>query len=264
MTRPRIFDYSCPVVFCRDMISWRKENDPGFSVRRQARGCRTSASLVSHIVQGRRRITEDRLADLARILGLSEAERRCFKVLCGFQEQRSEMHDVPRRVEREPMRRGLFHPWYHLYLWESVRARGFAFDEARIFRMLGGVLSVPQIARGMRFLLREGFLRRNLHGEIVQDKEAVESTDEIASAEIRTLHRNALRVAMHGLESVPMAMREADMVLLTLEPGAVEELKALCKEFSERVMEFAERHVNDRGVTYQVIVHATPVATPVP
>jgi len=76
LSRPVIFDYPAVPEYLRAMEAWRRRHEPAFSLRRETRGLRRcSASLVTRVLQGKRRLTPERVDDFARLLGLSPEEK---------------------------------------------------------------------------------------------------------------------------------------------------------------------------------------------
>lgn len=76
ITRPLIFDYESLPLFIKNVLNWRKKTEPGFSIRRETQGVRRcSATLVSHIVHGKRKLTPERVDAISRLLKLTAREK---------------------------------------------------------------------------------------------------------------------------------------------------------------------------------------------
>ena len=263
--RPEITDYKNVSIFVHDMIAWKKAADPGFSVRRAAERLQTcSPTLISLIARGQRKLSPERVADLAQLLGLSSAEQNALFLLSGGEIPRSKVHSstaaklkehAPRRIVRS----GLFKPWFHLYLWEAARLPGFRLDAFALFELLRGIASPVALGKSVRYLLKEGFLRRSLDGRIVPDHPTLETADESANDQIQQLHMRSLQLAARLVGEIPVPEREAGLVLMSLSPDAFQKLKLILKEFNETLTRFSEDNAGG-DCLYQVVVNAVPVS----
>jgi uncharacterized protein (TIGR02147 family) len=252
-------------MFVHDMIAWKKSADPGFSVRRAAERLQTfSPTLVSLIARGQRKLSPERVADFAQLLGLSSAEQIALFYLSGGKSPQSEepsaagatsKKHAPRRIVRS----GLFKPWFHLHLWEAARLPAFRADAFALFELLRGIASPVALGKSVRYLLKEGFLRRTLDGSIVPDHPTLETADESANEQIQQLHMRSLHLAARLVGEIPVPEREAGLVLMTLSPEGFQKLKAILKEFNETLAQFSEDNAGG-DCLYQVLVNAVPVS----
>lgn len=255
--RPCPSRYDSPGPFVRDMLRHLRATEPGYSLRRECASLRRcSIALVTLIAQGKRRLAPDRIPELAKALRLTARERQqlarltkeCDELPCGNALIRQRAGDA------------LLRPWYHAYLFEAVRLRGFSPEPAKLFTLLRGLVDIPQLRRGLRVLLQCGFLRRTLEGHIVQTELSFETSDEVSSREIRMLHKKSLSVAARLLDEIPLEEREADLIFLTLNREKFAELKRMMKEFAQNVTAFAEENSSDDEVLYQVVLNVSPLS----
>jgi uncharacterized protein (TIGR02147 family) len=263
--RPEITDYQNASIFVHDMIAWKKSADPGFSVRRAAERLQAcSPTLVSLIVRGQRRLSPERVADFAQLLGLSSAEQNALFLLSGGQVPKREIPSssgskVKEHAPRRIVRSGLFKLWFHLHLWEAARLPTFRADAFALFGLLRGIASPEALGKSVRYLLKEGFLRRNLNGSIGPDHPTLETADENANEQIQQLHMRSLQLAARLVGEVPMPEREAGLVLMTLNHEGFQKLKAILKNFNETLAQFFEDNAGG-DCLYQVLVNAVPVS----
>jgi uncharacterized protein (TIGR02147 family) len=264
--RPDVFSYQDTSAFVRDMLLWKKQAEPTFSVRREVQDLRRcSPALVTLVASGQRNLSPDRVAEFSKLLGLSSAESRMLFVLSGGKEGHKPEPTLPilrqkQNVKRSGVRSGLFQPWFHLHLWEASRLPCFRADALSLFQLLRGIATPTALGKSVRYLLREGFLRRTLDGRIVPDCPTLETTDEIPSEHIRKLHVRSLQLAARLTGELPVKEREAGMVLMSLNEEGFQKLKSLIKNFNESLTQFSEENASQGNCLYQVVVNAVPVS----
>lgn len=269
--RPDVFTYADANAFVRDMLQWKKAAEPSFSVRQQTRSLRRcSPALVTLIARGERRLSPDRVTDFSKLLNLSAHERRALFSLVGSddlsEDSTSSEHQFSRnpkpnkRTTRRNIRSGLFQPWYHLHLWESARLAAFKPEAGLLFRLLRGIAPPAALAKSIRSLMSEGFLRRTLDGRTVPEFPTLESTDEIPDERIRRLHVKSLSLAARLTHEVPVREREAGLVLMSLNAEGFQKLKSLLKKMTDELGQFSEEHAANGDCLYQVVINAVPVS----
>lgn len=260
--RPFVKEYSDPVLFLQDMLTWRKVNEPGFSVRRACEGLlRCSPQLVTMILKRERRITVERLPALAALLRLSESELESFAALAGLSVEASPP-EAPsaRRRPCAPAQESLLAPWQNVYVWSLVRLAAFRPDPDDISRLVARLFSPAAAARSLRFLTHHGFLRWTPGKRLVPDDPHLETTDDVASEQIRSFHRKALQIASDLTFTTPVNEREAHTILLNLNESSFEILREKLRQVAKEVMEFADGRETESERLYQVVINAVPVS----
>lgn len=266
--RPDITQASSANTYVADMLEWCKKNIPGFSVRRETKELtRCSATLVTLIAKGKREVAPDRVDDL---------EKKSFEDLVLLKTPKNRTHrsitqkflsPEKRAAQQRPLiSQTLYSPWYHLYIWESVKLKQFLPDPIHLTQLLPRITSLEGAGKALRKLSAFGFLRKNIHGKLESHVPHVASTDEIPSPLIQRLHQKSLMHAANTLPHIPLSERESGLVLvlLTLNQQSFEELKVMIKKFTEDVMQFAESKNKDSERLYQVTLHAIPVSSVLP
>ena len=272
--RPSVFEYRDIPTYLQAMLSWHKATDPCFSIRREATiEQRCSPALVTRVLGGSRKLTVERVPAFSRIFRLTSEERSYLERWVKLQHapaatdetQRKGAHAAGRELDLRPAKRRksgqnhLLSDWLNVYVKDACRLKGFRPDPLIIHRLLGGIASSVRIERALRFLLREGFLRRTLDGRIVEADTVVATTDEIPDTKIQAFHLQALDIAKRGIKAHSVAKRKAWAMVLPLNEANVKELKELLNEFNERLATFAEEHPNDNEQLYQIVVNMCPI-----
>ncbi len=264
MERPKIFDYQDPAKFVSDMIRYRKETVPGFTVVAACQGLhRCSPALLSNIMASKRRVTEDRVDAIAKVLGLSSRERYYFKEwIRGKSAPESEPEPVHHPKESSPKRRRvssfILNDWIHPYVKDALGLDSVQGQAEKLYAILGGIASRPRIDQSVKFLLKHGHIRRNLAGKLIVNEELTVLGDAEADRKIRRFHRQTLEIAKQGLELYPVQERLAQALLLPLDDQRYHKLLDLVQDFAEKLKTFTEDNGQGGSRLYQLILHLTP------
>ncbi len=262
--RPVIFDYETTAGFVADMLEWLKESQRGFSIRGSSGRVGLSPSLVTRIAKGERTLTRDNVEPLTKLLKLTVQEKVYLDEWVVSSRKASRGGDVPQMEVVKSRRRSspqnhILSDWLNVYLKDAANLTGFSNNSQVLKRLLGNIASESHIERSLQFLLREGFLRTDQDGKIVENEVLTTTTDEIPNEKIRTFHKKTLEIARNALEVFPAEKRRASALVLTLSPKSFLELKQLLSEFYEKLLVFAEEHPDEHDQLYQVIMHLSPV-----
>lgn len=260
--RPIVFNYEHVVDYLRAMIEWLRLTDREFSIRRATRNLhRCSPSLVTQVLKGNRKLTSDRVEAFSKLLRLTVEEKNYLTRWVGLDEGHTDFA-VELPPEGRVVRKSSDHilsDWLHAYVKDSARLRGFKPEPKVIHRILGGIASVNRIQRSLKFLFREGFLRRTLDGKVVENEVLVTTSDEIPNEKLKAFHKQGLEIAKRALFLYPIEMRQASTLVLPLNESTRQELKQILKEFYSNLLDFAEKHSDDSEQLYQVVVNLCPI-----
>jgi uncharacterized protein (TIGR02147 family) len=261
--RPVVFEYRAIPDYVAAMVNWRRQTDPDFSVRTATRGMhRCSPSLVTRVIKGQRRLTLDRVDQFSGLMQLTPEERSALKRWV-HSEQRTETAQTapiaPRASKRKRGQDHLLSDWLNVYVKDACHLKGFKPDPHVLHRLLRGIASPARIERSLKFLFREGFLRRTLDGETVGDVPVVTTNDGLPSIKIKKFHRKALELAQRGIFLYPLSKRQESAVVLRVNQKHVPALKELLQQFYEQILGFAEEHSADQDELFQVTINLVPI-----
>lgn len=267
MIRPQMTEYQDPADYVRDMVAYRKRTEPHFSVLRETKNLRkVSPTLVSLIVRKKRKVTLDRTEELARLLSLSVSERVFFHDWIRRLEGGAEGAVTESLVRQEPQRSRrevsthILSDWLNLYVKDCFQLSSVQTDHKRIYGLLAHIASQKRVDRCIQFLLKEGYLRRELDGRIVVETELTVTDPKVPSQKIRQFHRAALNIAREALETVPVQERLANTLVIPLDSQSYTELMGLISEFAGKLQDFAAkaRDNEDGRRLYQLILNLSP------
>ncbi len=258
--RPVVYDYGAPNEFFSDLLLYYKKNS-SFSLRqRTAKVGLCSQALVSHILQGKRKLTRDNLSEISEIFKLTKHEFEFLdkKITARFHKIDSNENLTTTGMPRLP-KNHLLSDWANPYVKDLVNLKGFSIDTETIFSMLHGFIPLTKIKKSVDFLFKEGFWKTTPNGKIVLDDAAVTTTNGIANDKIRSFHSKAIETALVGLKTLPVHQRKASTVLLSVDDCKMDELRGIIDLFQKQLLDFIEKHPNGQDSLVQITTHLTPI-----
>lgn len=258
--RPVVYDYRSPSDFLADLMKYYKSRG-SFSLRqRTAKVGLCSQALVSQVLKGKRQLNRDNLSGISAVFKLTQLEQTYLdkKLSAHIHKLDFAEEDTKERQVRAP-KNHLLSDWLNPYVKDLVNLKGFRLDPDTLFFMLQGIAPAQRIKKSVEFLMREGFWKKTLSGQVVQEEAAVTTTNGLPNEKIRTFHKRALELALHGLKAFPVSKRKASTVLIAVDEDHMDELKGLMDSFQQQLLEFIERHPNGRDALVQITTHLTPI-----
>lgn len=264
--RPQIHDYKEPEVFLRDMLAYRKRSQKSFSVMAATKSLRkVSSSLVTLVIQNKRKITLDRADEFAKLMDLTAAEKIYFKNWLkhqSFPEDQKKIIETSRTLNKKEMPVGLLSDWLNVYVKDSFRVQSIQKNPQLLYQQLGTIASKKRIDQSLQFLLTQGYLRKTPEGHIVIDASLVTNEAPPPGPKVRAFHKAALSIAKQNIDLLLPHQRFANTLVLDLTPERYQELTEMIREFSRALQDFAsvEREYGDR--LYQVLINLSPTGGP--
>lgn len=258
--RPVVYDYRSPSDFLADLMKYYKSRG-SFSLRqRTANIGLCSQALVSQILKGKRQLNRDNLGSISAVFKLTQLEQAYLdKKLSAHIRKLDFIDDEPQEKRVHAPKNHLLSDWLNPYVKDIVNLNGFRLDPETLLFMLQGIASTQRLKKSVEFLLREGFWKKTMSGQVVLEEDAVTTTNGIPNEKIRGFHKKALELALHGLKAFPMNKRKASTVLIAVDEKQMDELKGLVDAFQQQLLEFIERYPNGRDALVQITTHLTPV-----
>lgn len=235
-----------------------------FSIRQRVRnitGC--SPALVSQVLAGNRRLTRDQLPSFAKLFKLNNFEFDFIDK--NLSSSNLDSNFIEKFKDSAPKKREtknhILSSWLNLYVKDLVSLKGFSLKPPVLHKMLLGLASPEKIEKSILFLLREGFWRRTVTDQVVAEEDVLVSTNEIPNEKIREFHKQALKIALRGLDIFPADRRKASTVLVSLNKEKLPELRSLIDAFQNQLLKFIEDNPKGCDDLIQVAIHLTPVGT---
>lgn len=265
LIRPVISDFEDPVEFMKSMIEFRKKTEKSFSVHAVTAGLRrVSPSLVSLILARKRKITFDRIDEMAKLLLLNAQEKIYFKNwianLEGFSDEdnRVEKPESSTQHRRKDVGTHILSDWINVYVKDCFQFPKVQENPQLVYRYLASYAHPKRLEKSINFLLREGHLRRTLDGKIVVEANLAVADPKVPSKQIRQFHKGALGVAKTALEMFPPSERMANTLIMPLNEKSYGELLEIIHEFTDKLQQFAAHNQETGDRLYQLIVNLSP------
>lgn len=260
-SRPVVYDYGSAHEFLRAMFEYLKATS-SFSIRQRTQQLQScSPALVTHVLKGHRRLTRDQLPAFAKLFKLTQLE---FEYLDKnlrtdlWVSKETKASEIIPKANREP-KNHILSSWLHSYVKDLVNLKGFSLEPQTLHNMLFGLAKPQQIQKSIDFLTREGFWRMTPDKKILPEDDAVISTTGIANEKIREFHKQALKIALRGIEAFPVERRKASTILVSVDKDKAPELRTLLNSFENQLLEFIEKNPTGKDELVQIAIHMTPV-----
>lgn len=254
--------------FIKTRLKSLKIERPHFSIRYECLHLRkVSPTLVSLMLQGKRKVTLDRVDELAQLLKLSPSEKSAFRNLVESElpksknpkkkesSERALLKDVKRRNEVSD---SILTNFLNVYVKDAFQLRELNENPELIYKKLAFLADEKSIRKSIHFLLREGYLRKTLDNKIVLDQPLSVKEPTEAHLLVRRIHKKALKLAAVGLDLVPPEKRIANTVVIPLDQKTYFELQDMIRNFSDQLKTFCETRALSGENLYQLTLNLTP------
>lgn len=269
--KPIIYNYIDSRDFLTDQIRFLKKSEDSFTISEGVKNLRKiSKSLVSLVLQKKRKITLDRIDGFSKLLHLSPREKQYFKylvesengILTSEQLVENSENKKSRKLSRQDSN-DILKDWLNIYVKDAFRIKRVQLSKKLLYRVLGGIASEKRIEKSLKTLLKDGHLKRTLQDRIVVDTPLAIADTEGKNLRIRNFHKASLKVARESLAINPVSERFANAMVLAISEKGYMDLIELVGDFSNKLMEFSKNSDHDANRLYQIIVHLNPVGAKV-
>lgn len=247
--RPAISRYSDYRQYLSDVVEHKQSLRPSFSYRRlsQLAGLK-NPSFLRLVVQGKKNMSVQVAQDVARALGLSEAESHCFCAMVGLENaatdneralaetllERSRRDLVTHRMQTDEIRLVLA-KWHHLVVRELALLPGFVPDGTAISRRLRGLITPREAEESICLLIRTGFLEQDPADGRYHAAEPVLDTGDDRDS-LMAAHLETLRMWCRILPEIPAASRELGLLNIPISTPRIAELKRRMRMFQDEII----------------------------
>lgn len=256
LSRPIISTYSSIAVFIQDQIQFLKQTESGFSVMTACKKFRRiSPALISLIIKEKRKVTLDRIDELAKLLQLTVSEKiflrdwieRTDPKYVENLNSRPDADLSAHKNRRKDVSLNILNDWLNVYVKDCFQLKTIQENPKLIYSQLAHIAEPKRIDKSIQFLLREGYLRRTLNNTIVVETALAVAQTSIPSQKIRQFHKAALNIARHGIDTVSMDKRYVNTLVMPLTKEKYVEFVDMIQEFSEKIMKFSTHLKTDEA-----------------
>jgi uncharacterized protein (TIGR02147 family) len=251
---PAVTDYLDYRSFLKDWFQWRKESQPGYSMRTFARNPGlgiSSTSFMTNLLKGARNLTQRQRLQFAKALRLEGPHADYFDYLVQFNQAKSIdeknfffSHLSKHRGSQAKLllekQYAFFAKWNHSVIWNYLglpRAEG---SPARIAKHLAESLTPEEVEDSLRLLLDMGLIRKQANGYGVTDRHLV--TGKVFTGDVaKNYHREFLRLASGALDRYPPEKRQFNVLAFSVSDKGFASVKQRIDAFLQEVREIVDR-----------------------
>lgn len=252
MKRPSIYEYLDYRAYLRDLFGFLKETRRHFSHRFFAREAGfASPNYLKLVMDGKRNLTNESVAKVAKGFRLNRAEREFFENLV-FMNQAPSHEERNHYYQRMMAVKGFaevhridkasydyFSKWYCPVIREIVGFGDRRRTPGEIARILDPPITPREAEKALKLLMDLGLIRKDADGRWEKVSKTVSTGPEVKSLVIANYHREMLRLAAESLERHPAAERDITSVTISVHRGRMAELKERTARFRRELLEMA-------------------------
>ena len=246
---------SAPEIF--GFLDYRRYLAAVYDARKAARGFSfrafsklagfSSPNFMKLVIDGERNLGSQAIIQVAHGLKLQGHSLEYFKVLVAMNQTPDDLERVallaqlqalmPHGRRREIGAEGVQYlsSWLYPVMRDLIATMEFREEPYWIARRLRGRVSPEEARDAIRFLLQNGYVRRNDAGKLEAADDVVLSTDEVRSLAVRSYHRSMLGEAIDALSNVAIEEREYGALTAAIPRAALPELKSRIKAFRKEL-----------------------------
>lgn len=260
-------------ILRQELVS-RIRSNPQYSLRAFARSIHLDHSMLSHVLNGKKKLSEGRAYEVAQYLGFSGPEMDYFVSLVRLDHSENELqrrrllqeieNKFPGKIsERQVLSLDEFNMisnWYHFAILQLFRLPRFkcdsADDESRIAVRFG--INIFEVRAALERLERLGMIRRTASGSYTRIESGVVFRTDMKTEALTELYGQTIEKTKDALRQRPASERVAGGDVVALSSKSLAAARALAEEFYERLSHLSVKDT-DRDRIYYFSIHGIPL-----
>jgi uncharacterized protein (TIGR02147 family) len=266
---PDVLDFDNPREFLARALDEARRRNPRAGLRAFARRAGITSSMLSMVLNGRRRFSPAVAAKIAEVLKLTGRRRRYLLSMAAleFSENEKERSETLSRLVRlrsladrhviENRQVRYLANWFYPAIFVMAGQEGFDPDPKRLVRRLGRGVTVAQVEEALLDLVALGLLEKR--GDTYrQSFRAIDTGEDLVATALRAYHFQMNSLAAEAL-ALPLSEREFNGLTIAVPEDRLNEVKERIRMFRHELNESLSRHTCDSAV-YQINVQLFPLA----
>jgi uncharacterized protein (TIGR02147 family) len=258
-----VFKYLDYRDYLLEVFGILKKSQKGFSYRSFAKqACIPSPNYFFRVLKGARNLTDTYCQNICSAFFLKPDETLYFKALVDFNNEKKpeKKEEFLRRLLMLRHRRGefrlqdkklkFFAKWYYPIIRELVIVLEFGDDYNLLARNCIPRITAVQAKNAVRYLLANGFIRKDESEKYIQTDPVITTGAEVNSVFLRTYHRSTLRQCADALDSVKLADRDISSLTMSVSRKTFRDIKTEIQEFRKRLLTLAKQDPNPELVCF--------------
>ena len=255
---PIVTDYLDFRSFLKDWFRYRKEIQPGYSMRTFAANPAlgiSSTSYMTNLLKGARNLTQRQRLQFIKALKLEGPGAEYFDFLVQFNQAKT-LDEKNYFFSHLSRHRGsqakillekqyvFFAKWHHSVIYNYLGLEKAEASPARIAKHLAENLTAPEVQESLELLLDMGLIRKTANGYAVTDRHLV--TGKVFQGQVaKEYHREFLRLASLALDRFAPERRQFNVLAFSVSDKGFASVKRRIDAFLQEVREIVDR---DEGV----------------
>jgi len=226
----------------------RIRENPQYSLRAFSRFLQVDPSLLSKIINGKRKISRKLLLSFTSKLELSPAVVRQFTGEDDFVTAEGNFQQVT--VDHFH----LISDWYHYAIFELIELEHFRPQPRWVAKALG--ISIPQVSAAVERLVRLGFIEIDKRGQWRRKVANITTVDSpFTATAFRKMQRQCLLKAIEALEETPFERRDQSFMTMAVDSSLIPEVRTRIRKFRRQISDFFQSrgradHVYNLGISF--------------
>lgn len=266
---PNVFEFNNYREYLRQYYDFHKEKSATFSYRSFARraGLNTS-DYLKKVIDGKRPITEKKLAPFLRGLKLKGDKAKYFKLMVALEREenpaeQSIILNKMKRLKRAQLKSELdqthytlFSHWHAIAIRELVLLPDFEPTPEYVVKKLRRKITRAQAESVLQKLIELGYIQ-HIDGKWQQSEPMITSSDGIVSEAICHVHREMLEITIDSIAKDPIESRSNNALVAAVSKEKLPQLKEKLITFRKELNAFLTEEESQADDVIQVIIHMT-------
>lgn len=250
-----IYEYSDYRLFLKDLIAFKQEKNPLFSLRSLTQKADIkSSSFFSHIISGKRNLSKTSLLKTCRGLGLTKQEAAYFENLVFFNQAKSvdeknhffevltELRNTSSITSLQDEQYDYFSEWYHSVIRELVCYLTCGNDYEKIASYLIPEVTPTQVKESIDLLLRLNLLQFD-KGKYTQSEPLIQSEmdTEFKRFKVLKFQRDMMRRVSESFTNVPDYKRMTSASTFSISSKNFQRAQEILRETRMKLLRIAEQ-----------------------
>jgi uncharacterized protein (TIGR02147 family) len=244
----------------RAELKFRRERNPGYSLRSFGRDLGLAPSALSSLLNGKKGLSEEKAAGIAQKMGLSESEREFFLLSARASHARKKTERLGAEAELTSRKNShlmkeselaLAQGWHHQAILELTELKACEHSVEWFAKRLN--LSTAETAAAVARLTKLGWLKLE-KGRYSANWASTEISSDLPSSAIKGFHRQILAKADEALLNQDLAAREFQSTTFAFDAKKMKEAKQAIRAFQRKFAHQFYSASKAKNSVYQISV----------
>ncbi len=201
-------------------LTKRTATNKRYSLRALAKSLDMHSATLSHVYNGRRLLSDEKIAEICQRLGVSSDD------LCSDQRYHHIDKDMFAAIS----------DWYHFAILDLTFVKNFKSDPQWIADRLG--LETPVVEAAVERLLRLGLLKKT-NGRLQKASPHVTNATSVnTTAALKEYQRQVVTKALGAIDACPQDKKDITSICFPTDPKKLDEARRMIKNFRRELCDF--------------------------